>query len=260
MEGWLKLKRSMLKWEWYGDPNVVLVFLDLLLNATYEPGKYRGYTLKPGDVIWGRIAAADRIGISQQQARTALEKLQLTNEITIKTTNKFSIISISNWLEHQADNQQNNHPITNEQPTDNHQVTTSKEGKKVRKKEDISQFEEFWAEVAKKASKGRAEKSYAEALKITTHDVLVNGMIAYKKKMNGSGFIKNPATWLDDKCWDDEYDDQAAGPPLTDEEKTARSKWVKAYQEWNAAPGDTRGPEPKMADYLKQTDDNKPRG
>ena len=131
--GWLKLRRKFLDWEWYSDKNVSRLFIHLLLNANYEPSKYRGVVMAPGSVLTGRILLSEQTGLSQQQVRTALNKLKSTNEITIKTSNKSSIIRIVSWKEYQDDNQQPNKRITNEQPTDNQQVTTSKEGKEGKK-------------------------------------------------------------------------------------------------------------------------------
>lgn len=127
--GWIKIHRKFLDWEWYDDANVFRLFVHLLLNANYEPSKYRGVVLAPGSVLTGRILLSEQTGLSQQQIRTALDKLKSTNEITIKTSNKSSIISIVSWNEYQEDNQQNNKQITNDQPTDNQRITTSKEGK-----------------------------------------------------------------------------------------------------------------------------------
>jgi len=31
--GWVKLHRSMSEWEWYGEPNVVVLFVDLILKG-----------------------------------------------------------------------------------------------------------------------------------------------------------------------------------------------------------------------------------
>ena len=39
-EGYIKLFRSMTKWEWYSDTNTKAVFLHLLLNANLEETRY----------------------------------------------------------------------------------------------------------------------------------------------------------------------------------------------------------------------------
>ena len=143
--GYIKLHRQMVKWEWYTDAVTKSVFLHLLISATYEPTRYRGIQLQPGDVVTGRKKLAYELGLSEQQVRTALNKLISTNEITKKSTNRFSVISIANWEKYQCADRQNNQQsvqsatnkqpasnqqATNKQPTDNH-IQEYKESKEV---------------------------------------------------------------------------------------------------------------------------------
>jgi len=118
--GWIKLHRIILNWQWINDPNVFLVFTRLLLKANHEDRNWRGIVVKRGDVITGRIQLAKEIGISIQSVRTSLTKLKSTSEITIKTTNKYSVISINNYNSYQQNNQQTNKPSTSNQPATNH--------------------------------------------------------------------------------------------------------------------------------------------
>jgi len=49
--GFVKLYRSMLKWEWYDDINVKVLFLHLLLKANYEDKRWRGIEIKKGEIV-----------------------------------------------------------------------------------------------------------------------------------------------------------------------------------------------------------------
>lgn len=139
---WLKINRSILKWGWYKDANTMRVFIDILLHTNYEDGEYMGHPVKIGQCVIGRKALAERLGISEQSVRTALKHLQKTKEITIKSTNKFSVVHIVKWEFWQIDEGKVTNESTNEifeiQPTSNQQVTTSKESKKVINKESLS--------------------------------------------------------------------------------------------------------------------------
>ena len=139
MEGFIKLHRGLLKWEWYKDQNTKDVFLHLLLNANWEDSRYRGFEVPKGSLIIGRKKIAEELGISEQSVRTALEHLKSTNEITIKSTNKFSIATIVNWEKYQCWNEESTNKSTsestNEQPTTNQQLTTYKEYNNKRIKE-----------------------------------------------------------------------------------------------------------------------------
>ena len=128
--GYIKLHRKFTKWGWYSDPNTKAVFLHLLLTASWEESECHGYKIKPGQVVTGRKKLAKELKLSEQSIRTALDHLKSTNEITIKTTNKFSIITIVNWRKYQFGNlnQPANQPSN--QQTTNH-IKESKENKEV---------------------------------------------------------------------------------------------------------------------------------
>lgn len=80
--------------------------------------------VKRGQYKTGRIKLAAETGLSEQQIRTCLKRLESTSEITITKYNKFSVITISNWNEHQQKKKKstNNQPATNQQLTTNNNV------------------------------------------------------------------------------------------------------------------------------------------
>lgn len=129
--GWIKLHRRILNWEWSDEPNVIALWIHLLLNANFENSKYKGFDIPAGSLVYGHEAFSNYTGLSVMQVRTALKKLEKSKNVTIKRTNKFSIISITKWKEYQDVNRQ----VTGEQQASNRQVTAYKEGKKERRKE-----------------------------------------------------------------------------------------------------------------------------
>ena len=145
MAGFIKISRDILDWEWYDDPNTFRMFIHLLLNANYEDKKYHGVDIRKGSLVIGRQQLAVDLGISEQNVRTALNHLKSCNEITIKSTSKFSIVTICNYERwqgtdfptNQQTNQQINQQLTINQPATNQQLTTTKEIKKGRNEEYI---------------------------------------------------------------------------------------------------------------------------
>lgn len=134
MDGWIKLHRKLLDWEWYDDVNTKCLFIHLLLRANHEPKKWRGHAIGKGEVLTGRKKLAEELGLGEQAIRTSLSKLKSTNEVTIKTTKEYSLIKINNWEVHQVANQQPNQQPTNNQPTTNHKQE-GEEGKNEKKRE-----------------------------------------------------------------------------------------------------------------------------
>lgn len=142
MDGFIKIHRKLLEWEWYDDNNVKVLFLHLLLKANYKDKKYRGETLKAGTVLTGRDILANELSLSVRQVRTALDKLKATNEVTIKTSSKGTKIQIVNYKKYQLTTSE----ATNERPTSDQQTTTNKKGKKEKKEKNIKKRIPHWNE------------------------------------------------------------------------------------------------------------------
>ena len=133
MGGWIRIHRDILKWEWFDDEKMFKFFISLILLANHEDLKWHGITVSRGQFISSREKLSALLNFTEQQVRTMLTKLKNTEEITIKTTNKYTIITICNYDKYQTytDNNQpaiqptNNQQITNNQPTNNQQITTN---------------------------------------------------------------------------------------------------------------------------------------
>ena len=104
---WIKLHTKFQKWSWYKDGNTCRLFIHLLLNANWKNEIYNDSVIMRGSLITTRKKLSSELGLSEREIRTALQHLQTTNEIAIKTTNKFSIITISNYAFYQNSDQQN---------------------------------------------------------------------------------------------------------------------------------------------------------
>lgn len=134
-KGFIFLHRKFLKWEWYSNVNDRLVFIHCLLSANWEDGWFEGIKIPRGSFATGRKKLSSEIGISEQQVRTSLNHLKSTNNITITSYNKFSIIAINNYDKYQLYNQQDNQQSTGNQPASNHNIINNN---KLINKESIS--------------------------------------------------------------------------------------------------------------------------
>jgi hypothetical protein len=140
-QGWIKLHRQILEWEWYSDNNCFRLFLHLLLKANHKEKRFKGIELKVGSIVTSRDLLARETGLTSQQIRTALTKLISTNEITSVTSSQGTIIQIVSYEKYQVSTNE----ITNEQPTSNQQSTTNNNVKKEKKEIYIPEFSEFLA-------------------------------------------------------------------------------------------------------------------
>jgi len=132
--GWIRLYRKFKEWGWYGDNNVKILFIEILLTANYEEREWLGKKVKRGEIVTSIKHLSENAHLSEQQVRSSLSKLKSTGELTIKTTNKYSIITVNKYNEYQEITSK----PTNEQQTNNKQLTTTKEYKNIKKREDVA--------------------------------------------------------------------------------------------------------------------------
>jgi hypothetical protein len=158
MEGWIKLHRQIIDWEWFTDTTTFRVFLQLLLKANHKEKKYRGMVLKIGTVITSREILSFETRLSIQQVRTALDKLKSTNEITIKTSSQGTIIEVVNYAKYQLVTNE----VTIKEPTSNQQVTTNKNEKKEKNEKEV--ILDSWIEYRKSAKKTLTQQSIKSIL------------------------------------------------------------------------------------------------
>ena len=130
---YIKIFHKMLDWGWYGDTNTFRVFMHILLRANYRESEYLGQKIGAGECVFGYNAWADQLGLSVRQIRTAIDHLKSTNEIRVRATNRFSIITVVKWefwqIEEGHSDKRTTRRATNERQASDKQATTSKESK-----------------------------------------------------------------------------------------------------------------------------------
>ncbi len=120
--GFLKVDRSILSWRWYKNLNTFKLFMHLLLTANFSDAEFEDYTIKRGQVVTGRKKLSYDTGLSEREVRTALNNLKKTSDVTIKTTSKYSIITIVNYDYFQ----QATSTLTSKRPASDQQATSKR--------------------------------------------------------------------------------------------------------------------------------------
>lgn len=125
--GYVRLWRKSLDAGWIKNHKLWAFWTWCLLKASHQ--EYDAIVglqivhLMPGQFIFGRLKAAEETGLTEREIRTVLDFLRKAGNVTIKTTNKFSLITIINWPTYQGDasgnDQLNDQPLTNKGPHTN---------------------------------------------------------------------------------------------------------------------------------------------
>ena len=116
-----------------------------------------------------------------------------------------------------TDEQKNNQTTSNDTErypkriTNNELQLTNKEitNYELQKQFEI-QFEEFYKKYPLKKSKEKAISSFKKALKKVSFETIMRGLDNYlkdiEKNKTEKKYIKHPTTWLNQGCWEDEYE------------------------------------------------------
>ena len=102
MNGYLKLHRSLLAWEWYDDLSVCRLWIHLLLRSNFTPGTWHGIPYGRGELITSLPSLSSETGLSVKQVRTALGKLKKTGEITCRGAGTGTLVAVANWDKYQS--------------------------------------------------------------------------------------------------------------------------------------------------------------
>ena len=142
--GYIKLYRQSLDNGWLRQGDLWRFWCWCLLKAYHKPqtvtiGLQR-VDIKIGQFPFGRKAAAKELKMSEQTVRTLLSKLIEWQNLTISSTNKFSVVIVVNWESYQGEDSKPTINLTSSQPTTNQQLTTNKNVKNVKKVKNPAKF------------------------------------------------------------------------------------------------------------------------
>ena len=200
----IKVYRKIIDWEWYTDIPTCHLFRHFIIKANHTDWSWRGIEIKRGEYLTGRKRLAQETWLTEQQIRTSINKLKKTGELVATPTNQYTIYRLNNYDTY---NQQPNQRATNEQPTSNHKQEELRRKKKEKEIilsiESERDFENFWTTYDKKVDKQRCERKWRNLLKEEKEKILqvVPKYILLKPDPQ---YRKNPLTWLNGKCWNDE--------------------------------------------------------
>ena len=128
--GFVKFHRKITKWEWYQDANTFRLFFHLIMKANWKDGRFLGHAVPRGSLVSSIGHLAEDLNLSVRNVRTSLEHLKSTGEIEIKTTNRFSLITVINYRLYQDKDSES---TINRQTTDKQLTTIEQRNKETKK-------------------------------------------------------------------------------------------------------------------------------
>jgi len=226
--GYIKLWRKSLDNGWIKNHKVWVFWSWCLLKASHKEfdavvGRQTIH-LMPGQFIFGLRVAAEESGLTVQEIRTALAFLKSSQNLTIITTNKFSVITIVNWLTYQGDDQQNN-------TQDNKQLTNKSTNKSTNKKTHVSNGNDkqnYQPPTTKQQTKQQASQQH------TRNNIIIDNIITPDAFKNESSVLSSQISSLEEKYSNQEIISEIfkAIASTRKTNKISDSKKLKILQSW----------------------------
>lgn len=108
-DGWIKIHRKMLDWEWFTEVNTAHFFHYCLLKANSTDKVWRGIVIERGSFVSSLPNMSEETGLSVRSIRTAINRLKSTHELTCETTHKYSKIIVCKYEQYQIVEQPKRH-------------------------------------------------------------------------------------------------------------------------------------------------------
>ena len=107
MKGWIKLHRKILDNGVFADAELLKVFVWCLLKANISESEKNVYgaKLKQGQFITGRSSASEELYIKPSTVHDRLKRLQRMGYIKLKSTNKYTVITVLKFKQYQVSEQ-----------------------------------------------------------------------------------------------------------------------------------------------------------
>jgi hypothetical protein len=136
MDWRIKIHRKINDREWRDNPNTFCVFMHCIFLANFEDKKWHWENIPRWSFVTSYWNLSNHTWISIRGIRTSIEHLKTTWELTTKTTNKYTLITVVWYDKYQYNEKQTTSKTTNNWQTTDNQTTTTKEYKNIRTKED----------------------------------------------------------------------------------------------------------------------------
>lgn len=203
ISGFITIRRKIVDWEWYSDVNVFRLFIHLILTANWEPKKWKGVLIKRGQKITSIQHMAQETGLTEQSVRTAIKKLKSTGELTSKSTNKYTVVTLTNYDLYQEKKKQvtseTTGELTNEEQTTNKQLTTTKQYNNITIKQKENNIPAFFdkkaSDVLPFTDESKKIHTKDTITKDKIHSVEINSTVAKSEKPAAK--INGWALWVD---------------------------------------------------------------
>ena len=150
-EGYIKIFRSILDWEWSDDPVLFSFFVKLIVIVNYKERDWHGITVDKGQIVTSIASLCSITKLSRNAVLRCLKTLVQSGEISEEVKpNKYRVITVTNYKKYQdavdplrdnsrdnykdnyRDNSRDNYRGTTKERKNRKKVSSSPTGMKIR--------------------------------------------------------------------------------------------------------------------------------
>lgn len=235
--GWLCLWRKIEdSSSWSRGVDYRGLMLTILQKTNWKPGFFMGDKIEPGQFATSAGNLAKELKITRQRVQRMLSTLCKDGFISVSNVrNRYTLVSIINWDTYQSKEKTSeqppgNHRATDEQPPGNHRAQSNNETKKQGNKETNSpsksdgedSFEKFWDMYGKKTDSRKNCYTKWKKLSLKTKELIFERLPAYIQSTPDKQYRKNPSTYLNGECWNNEISETTH---VNNQETEWRNQW-----------------------------------
>lgn len=228
--GWIKLHRCIVDSVVFSNEKILKVWIWCLAKATHKPltlmiGMQEVH-LTEGQFVFGRKVSAEEIKMSESTVWRCMKQLEKLGNISIKSNNKFSVVTIEKWAFYQATDTESEQQVNNKRTTSEQQMDTNKNVKNVKKDiysevpEPIKESFMEWVAMRKKIKKP-----------VTTQTTVTRALNTLNKLTTDVSKQIELIQLATDRCWQSFYMPNDYGSTKLKEEPK-----VKRYRDFEPEP------------------------
>ncbi len=145
--GYVKLHRALLDSSVFHNEKKLKIFIWCLLKATHTKRNQvvgrQSIDLREGEFIFGRNQSSLELNMTPSTLWNYMKDLEKDKTIQIKSNNKFSVVSITNWDFYQNTQGDNDNTSNNKFTTKKQEIDTNKNVKNVENNKYRAQFDDL---------------------------------------------------------------------------------------------------------------------
>ena len=96
-KGFIKIDRKIIDWKYYNKPDMLALWIHILINAYWQDGLSHGEQVKRGQFWTTYKELGQELGFGIAKIKRALMRLEIDKQIELKSTNKKTLISVVNY-------------------------------------------------------------------------------------------------------------------------------------------------------------------